>query len=237
MAAITSPTGTVDRRAALDGGRDTVPLLLSVMPLAVVIGATAQRSGLDTGAAWAASILICAGTAQLTAIQLLGDGAAPLAIVLTTTVINGRFALYSARLASWFADEPLSRRLVLAFPLVDQLFFFLCQRQFTGAETPLARRSYYIGSALTLVCGWSATQAVAMTFASSIPDVGVLRLAAPLVLVGLLARSISGRAHLAAAAVGGSVAVLAAGAPAHLNLVIAIGAGLLAGAALDGGGR
>ena len=74
-----APTTPPASRAALRAGsRDTVPVLLSLMPLAVVIGVAARHAGVDLAAAWSASFLLCAGTAQLTIIELLGAGSAPL---------------------------------------------------------------------------------------------------------------------------------------------------------------
>src|SRR5262245_34179416 len=168
-------TASTTRSTALEGGRDVLPLLAGLVPFATVIGVAIHRTGVDAGASWAASILVCAGAAQLTAIELLGAGAAPLAIVATVVVINARFALFSAGLARWFETESLRRRLLLAFPLVDQLFL-LCQRRFTDSDEPAERRAYYLGAAGTLVAGWSLTQAVALRFAGSIPDAELLRL-------------------------------------------------------------
>jgi predicted branched-subunit amino acid permease len=221
----------IDRRAVIEGSRDILPVVVAVTPLAIVIGVAARHSGIDAGAAWAASFVLCAGTAQLTVIELLHAGVAPLTIVATATLINSRFVLYSATLARWFAEEPLRRRLLLALPLVDQLFA-VCERRFRTVSTPAHRRSYYLGAAVTLVVAWSATQAAALSFASSLPDVRLLRLAAPLVFVGLLARTVNDRAHVAAAAVAATIAILAAGLPQHLNLACGILAGLAAGRAV-----
>ncbi len=217
------------RRLAALGSRDICPVLLGVLPLAMVIGIAAHDSGIDLAPAWTASFLLCAGAAQLTAIELLGTGTAPLAIVVTTTMINSRFVLYSAGLARWFASEPLWRRLLLAMPLVDQLFV-VCQRRFTThGDGPDARRWYYLGAATTLVAGWSAAQGVAMVFAPALPGMAVLQLASPLVFIGLLAASLRNRAGLVAALAGGAGAIAGASLPFHLNLAVGIGAGLAAG--------
>jgi predicted branched-subunit amino acid permease len=230
------PTGRDDQRdadrrrqLAVLGGRDILPVLLGVLPLAMVIGIAVRDAGVDRAPAWTASFLLCAGAAQLTAIELLGSGTAPLAIVLTTTLINSRFVLYSAGLARWFSSEPLWRRLLLALPLVDQLFV-VCQRRFAShADSPDDRRWYYLGAAVTLVTGWSGGQAVAIVFAPALPGMGVLHLASPLVFIGLLTASLKNRAGLVAAVAGGASVVAAAGLPFHLNLAVGIGAGLAAG--------
>lgn len=221
------------RAAARAGARDILPLLAAVTPFAVVIGVTIAGADVDPVAGWAASLLLCAGTAQLTAVQLLDHGATPLAVIATVVVVNSRFALYSAGLARWFADEPLWRRLVLAFPLVDQLFVLVSTRFASRPHAAHERRAYYTAAAAVLVTGWVATQALAVRFAASIPDVGVLRLAPALVFVGLLTGAVGDRGTAAAAVVGGVGAVAAAGAPNHLGIVVGIALGIAAGMALD----
>jgi predicted branched-subunit amino acid permease len=230
----TSETDGRDRSSAGAGSRDTVPVLLGVLPVALAIGVTAHRAGVDPLAAWSASFLFCAGTAQLTAIELLGAGAAPFTIVLTVALINSRFVLYSAGLARWFEGEPMWRRLLLAFPLVDQLFV-VCERRFsTEGGSVRARRWYYVGAAVTLVGGWSATQAVAVGLGSSVPNLGVLQYTAPLVFVALLTGAVRDRAGAVAAVVGAVVAVTTIPVPFHLNLAAGIAAGLVAGRVADG---
>jgi predicted branched-subunit amino acid permease len=205
------------------------PVVLALTPFAAVIGVTIHHSHVDHLAAWSGSFLICAGTAQLTSVQLLDQRAAPAAIVLTVVLINARFAFYGATFARWFSQEPLRRRLLLAFPLVDQLFA-LCADHFARAEPNRAdRRSYYVGAAAVLVAGWVTVQAIATVFAGSLPDTDVLGLAAPLVLTGLVVRSSSSRGPVVAAMTGALFTVMAVPIANHVGLLVGVGAGLVFG--------
>ena len=67
--------------------------------------------------------LILAGAAQLMAVQMLDDGVTPFVIVFSALLINARIVLYSAAMAPWFREESLGRRLLLAIPLIDPLYF------------------------------------------------------------------------------------------------------------------
>lgn len=227
-------TTAAARGAALEGAREVLPIALGVAPLAVVLGVTIHGARIDHLGAWAGSFLMCAGSAQLAVVQLLDQGAAPLAIVGTAALINSRFALYSAGFSAWFADQPLRHRLLLAFPLVDQLYVLCGQRFARAPMAPRERRAYYVGASGVLVVGWVTVQAVALHFASSIPDPRSLELAAPLAFVGLLTGAVRDRATGTAALAGGLVAVVAAAAPHHLALIVGIGAGVAAGSAIEG---
>jgi predicted branched-subunit amino acid permease len=205
------------------------PVLAGVAPFAVVIGATIGTAHVDRLAAWAGSFLICAGTAQLTAVQLLDRGAGPVAVVAAVVVINARFTLYSTALARWFAGEPLRRRLLLAFPLIDQLYA-VCSARFDGRPTTaVERRAFYGAAAVVLLIGWTAVQGAAVALAGSLPDTSWLRPAAPLALAGVLAAGHHDRGTVAAALVAAAAAVPAAAVAGQGGPVLAISAGLGAG--------
>ena len=150
----------------------------------------------------------------------------------TVVLINSRFVLYSASFAGWFADEPLRRRLVLVFPLVDQLYV-LCEERFRRGDLVLARRSYYVAAADVLVCGWVALQTIAVVFAAALPDPSALAVAAPLSLGALLVVTVKDRATVAAAIGGSLAAVGGVYAPNQVGLLLAIFAGVIAGTVVD----
>ena len=225
-----APATLVDRLAsARDGARDVLPLLLGVLPLAMTIGVTARATGADLGATWAASFLLTAGTAQLSIVQLLSDGAAPATIIATATVINARFIAYSLAFGRWFAHEPLWRRLALAFPLVDQLFL-ICQERFGRADDRQDRRTaYYLGAAVVLVTAWSSAQALSMAFAGSLPSPKLFEAATPIVFASLLVPAVVDRPALLAAVVAAAATVAGAQLPQHTGLLFGIAVGLVAG--------
>jgi predicted branched-subunit amino acid permease len=226
-------TRTGSRGAALAGARDMLPLLLGILPFAVVIGVTVHRAAIDHLAGWAGSLLLFGGIAQLTAVELLDKGVAPLVIVGTVVLINSRFVLYSAALAEWFRHEPRRRRLWLAFPLVDQLYVVCTERFAAGDLDRAQRRAYYVGGAMVLAVGWVTTQGIATLFAASIPSPELLQIAAPLAFVGLLAATVKDRAALVAALVAGAAALAGPVIPSHLGLLAAIVLGVLVGGLVD----
>jgi 4-azaleucine resistance transporter AzlC len=76
--------------------RQTLPIILGYVPVGFAYGVLAQKSGLSGINTLLMSLLVYAGSAQLIAVGLFAAGAAPLAIVATTFVVNLRHLLMSA---------------------------------------------------------------------------------------------------------------------------------------------
>lgn len=232
--------GTRPRAAFVEGARDITPMVLGVVPFGMAIGATAGTLQIDAAPALASAPLILAGAAQLTTLQMLDGGVAPVVIVLSALMINARLLLYSTSIAPWFRHEPLRRRLLLAIPVIDQMHFTCVPRFERGDLDRVGRLAYYTGAATWLVGAWLVSQTLAMLVGAQVPDAVGLRVAAPLALVGLLAKSMADRRSAVAALVAGVVAVAGTGLPFHSAVLVAalagIGAGSLAARRADRSG-
>ncbi|MDJ0768510.1 MAG: AzlC family ABC transporter permease [Ilumatobacter sp.] len=226
-----SPQATTTTRAAFaDGVRDITPMVLGVVPFGFAIGAAITTTSLSLLEGFASGPLVLAGAAQLTTVQMLDAGAAPLVIVLSAVIINARLLLYSASLAPWFRREPLGRRMLLAVPVVDQLHFTCLPRFERNDLDRYGRIAYYTGASAWLTTAWIGSQSVAMLAGARLPDSLGLEVAAPLALVGLLAKSTPDKRSGAAAVVAGAVVL----AGAWLPFQSAVIAGALAGIATAG---
>src|SRR5215212_12081700 len=104
-----------DRSAFASGVRAALPVLLGVVPFAVITGVAMVASGIPPLAAMTMSLLVFAGASMVASAQLLASGTPALLIILTTLFINLRFMMYSASLRLHFRHEPLRWRLVLAY--------------------------------------------------------------------------------------------------------------------------
>jgi predicted branched-subunit amino acid permease len=213
----------------LAGARDITPVVLGVLPFALAIGTYAGTSSLSTAQALVSGPAILAGSAQLTTIEMLDAGAAPLVIILSALIVNARLMLYSAGVADWFRDQPLRRRLVLALPIIDQLYL-TCEPRFArGDLDPAERRHYFTGAALWLAGAWTAAQTLAILAGAGLPDGAGLQVAAPLALGGLLARTAHGSRATTAAMVAIAIVFLGPGLPLHSVVLVATIGGVLAG--------
>lgn len=222
-------TETRSRAAFADGVRDITPMVVGVGPFGLAIGATAATLQIDSGAAIASAPLILAGAAQLTTLQMLDAGVAPAVIVLSALMVNARLLLYSTSIAPWFRHEPLRRRLVLAVPVIDQMHFTCVPRFEQGDLDRAGRLAYYAGAAIWLVGAWLTSQTVALLIGAQVPDAVGLRVAAPLALVGLLAKSMADRRSIVAAVAACVLAVVGVGLPFHSAVLVAALVGIAAG--------
>ena len=220
---------TDTRLAFVEGTKALAPMAASVAPFGLAIGAAASAAQIPAVAGWLGAPLILAGAAQLTAVEMLDAGAAPLVIVLSALVLNARIVMYGAAMAPWFREVPLRRRMLLAVPLIDQMYLVSAPRFERGDLDTRGRQAFWFGGATVLVGTWVTTNSIGLTAGSGLPDAAGLHIAAPLALAALLAKSVSGRPATVAAGVAGLVAVVAAGLPHQSAVLVAALAGIAIG--------
>jgi 4-azaleucine resistance transporter AzlC len=109
-------------RRARDGFVASLALVPSVFVYGTVFGGLAVQAGLRPLEVWAMSVLVFAGASQFVAVPMLAAGASPLAIVLTTYVINMRHYLMAATLAPAFRGFPRPWLALVAHWINDESF-------------------------------------------------------------------------------------------------------------------
>ncbi len=214
--------------AFADGVRAFAPLIIAVIPFGLVFGIVAAGSDVGPWLGGATSVIIFAGAAQLATLQLMDAGAAAAVVIATALTINARHLMYSAALAPAFREFPRVARFVLPYLLTDQAFAISVVR-FGQINNPAYRQWYFTGAGLGLWVTWQIFTIVGIVVGAQVPDSWSLDFAIPLMFVILLVPTIKGRPELIAAIVGGSVAVIAAGAPYGLGLMIGAISGVIAG--------
>jgi 4-azaleucine resistance transporter AzlC len=201
-----------------------------VIPFGLIAGFSGIDAGLSFAQTWGLSLIVFAGAAQLAAIDLWRQDAAPLVVLTTVLVINARMMMYSASLAPWFRDLSRRRKAVSAYVLTDQNYA-VSIIQFDGnpAMTPSERFAFYFGAGISLWLVWQATTVIGAIVGTGLPEALALGFAITLVFLALLIPSITSRPTLVAAVVAFVVAVLAAPLPYNAGLLVAAAAGILAG--------
>jgi 4-azaleucine resistance transporter AzlC len=124
-----------------DGFVASLALVPSVFVYGTVFGGLAVQAGLRPLEVWGMSVLVLAGASQFVAVPMLAAGASPLAIVLTTYVVNMRHYLMAATLAPAFRAFPRPWLALVAHVINDESF-----------AVAVARRNppdpwFYLGSA------------------------------------------------------------------------------------------
>ena len=215
--------------AARVGVRDIAPMVVGVVPFGLAIGATLATSSISTDQAVFSGPVILAGAAQLAVISMLGDGVAPAVIIASALIINARIVLYSPGLAQLFPTEPFHHRLALAIPVIDQTYFACAPRLASGEFDRSERKVYFWTAGGCLIAGFLVSQWLALAVGAVLPawtGVGVM---APLVMVGLLAKSVAGRPAIQAAVAAAVVAALGVGLPFQAATIAAIAVGVAVG--------
>lgn len=201
------------------GARDTVPLLVGVVPFGLVFGALALEAGLSPLEAQGLSLFVFAGSSQFVAVDLIARGAAPVVIILTILMVNLRHGLYSASLAPTFARLPLRARAAVAWLLTDEAYAVTVTRLRAGG---LAHpRRYFLGSGLALWATWQFSTAGGILFGARIPESWSLDFVLPLTFLALLIPSLIDRPSWAAALAGGVLSLVLHDLPYGLGLVLA----------------
>jgi 4-azaleucine resistance transporter AzlC len=214
------------RGAFVAGVRTVSPVMLGVVPFGLVAGAAAVQVGLPVSGAVALSVVVFAGASQLAALELLGQAAPAVVVVLTALVINARMVMYSASIAPHLEDEPLGWRALSAYLLTDQAYALSVTR---FAEDDVPRRWFYLGTAVPLWVVWQVCTVAGALAGASIPDGIPLSFAVPLTFLALLVPAVEDRSTAAAAVVGGTVATLGAGLPYNLGLLAGALIGIVVG--------
>lgn len=216
-------------RPSMAGIADIAPILIGVMPFGVIAGIAAVEAGLGTVQAYAASPLVFAGAAQLAMMDLIARDATAGVVIATALVINSRFAMYSASLAPTFAPLGAMRKAAAAYLLTDQAFAVSVVR-FDRSDEPLpVRFAYFFGAGMALWVTWQVSSAVGVLVGAELPEAWSLDFAIPLVFIALLFPTANDRGTLIAAAGGFFGAVVFAGLPLNLGLLVASGVGIAAG--------
>jgi len=214
----------------ITGARNTLPILLGVVPFAMICSVAAISVGLTPLEAMGMSFIVFAGASQLAVLQLLGEGAIWLVMVLTAWVINLRFTMYSATLAPYLQEEPLHRKVPFTYILSDQAFG-VTMSHFAN-EVPANPAWYYYGAAFFVWLTWIISSIVGALLGTLVPESWGLEFAFPLSFMALMFAALKDRPAVIAALVGGLAAILTKGLPYNLGLILSallgIGAGMLA---------
>ena len=233
MAARSPQPQPLSRRAELLAGmRGQLPLLLGVAPFGMAYGAYAIESGLSGELTQAMSAIVFGGASQFVGVQLIASGVPGAMIVLATLLVNLRHLLYSASLAPQVDHLNRRWRWLLAYLLTDEAYAVSMSRLSRDNESP-HRHWFVLGAGVALWATWQMTTSLGILLGAALPDSWSLDFALPLTFLALLMPVLTSRPAFGAAAAAGLVAVIGFDWPYGIALVVAIGAGLLAGVALD----
>ena len=216
------------------GARDASPFILVVGPFGLLFGVVATEAGLNILETMTFSILVIAGAAQLTALQLMTDNAPTIIAIISALAVNLRMAMYSASLAPYIGPAPLWQRACAAYFLVDQSYALSILEYEKHPKWTVRQRMVYFFGTIAPVCPfWYIATLAGALIGSSVPDWLALDFAMPITFIALIAPALRTRAHVAAALVSIIVALCFAFLPYNLGLLVAGIAGMMTGAEVE----
>ena len=216
--------------AMRQGAHALLPGLLALSVWGVVTGVAMVKSGLTEHTAVIMSLLVYAGSAQLTSLPLILAGAPLWLIFVAGMVVNLRFVIFAAALHPYFKSMRWPKRLLMGYLSVDVAFVVFIPR-FTDAPVKgtLEQRWFYLGAILSSWTVWQLTSMIGIALGTLVPTTWSLDFAAVLALIAMMMPLVSNKPILVAIFAAAIVAWLTQPWPLRLGLIAAVVVGSVAG--------
>ena len=199
--------------------KDMVPLLLPALPFALLFGVMVVESGVPHLLGWSSSIIMFGGSAQMTLITLVGEGAAVSAAVTTTLIVTARHIFYSVTLAPRFQVQPRWFRWLGPYVLIDQVFALTQVRDLSDDRD---FRHYYLAAGFTFWFMWAVFTGLGIILAPIIPAAIGIEIAITLMFLGLLLMAIKRKSQVVTAVISAGIALWFAHLDNQVGLIIAV---------------
>jgi predicted branched-subunit amino acid permease len=203
------------------GVRDMSSPSLGLAAWGLVTGVTMVKSGLSIPLACGMSLLVFAGSAQLTALPLIASGAPLWVLLVTAFCVNLRFVIFSAHWRHYFGHLPRWRRLMTTYFAADLNFVYFVKRYPDPAPTPAQQRYYWGGVAVNWPT-WQLTAFTGILAADRIPTHWGIGFAGVLALLGLSYSLLTEKLLWWVAITAGAVSIATYALPLKLNILCAI---------------
>ncbi len=217
-----------------DGLRNGAPFILVLVPFSVLFGVVGTEAGLNLAQVLAFSVLVIAGAAQFTALQLMVDNAPTIIVIATALAVNLRMAMYSASLTPYLGKAPLWKRACVAYLLVDQSYAIPVAKYEDQPDMPLASKlAYFFGVIAPIAPLWYLGTLVGALVGQEIPPEYALDFALPITFLAMIAPGLKSAAHISAAAVSVIMGLLLATMPYNSGLLVAAVIAMMVGARVE----
>lgn len=99
-----------------------MPIVLGYLPVSFAYGVLAHEAGISSLNALLMSLIVYAGASQFVGIGMMAAGAAPLAVIATTLIVNIRHSLLASALAPHVREWGKRGQALFAYQLTDETF-------------------------------------------------------------------------------------------------------------------
>ncbi|MBO6602724.1 AzlC family ABC transporter permease [Boseongicola sp. H5] len=222
------------KSAYWQGLRAGLPFLLVVMPFGMVFGVAATEAGLNLAEVMGFSVLVIAGAAQFTALQLMTENAPTLVVLISALAVNLRMVMYSAALTPYLGDAPIWQRALVAYVNFDQNYALSVQEYEARPERPMPEKiAFYFGATTPLAPVWLLATWLGAVLGMLIPAEYALDFAVPIAFLALVGPALRTLAHMAAALTSVVMALVFAAVPYNLGVLLAAALAMMVGAEIE----
>lgn len=213
------------------GIRAALPFLLVVAPFGMLFGVVGTEAGLNLAQVMGFSVVIIAGAAQFTAVQLMQEQAPTLIVLASALAVNLRMAMYAASLAPHLGPAPGWQRILIAYFNVDGTYALSHMEYEARPEMTLPEKvGFYMGTASVICFPWYVATWAGAVLGASIPAGLSIDFAVPVAFMSFFAPALRTFPHVAAAITAILLAILLQGVPYSLWILLAGAGGMIVGA-------
>ncbi|MBN1332688.1 MAG: AzlC family ABC transporter permease [Synergistales bacterium] len=213
------------------GGRSVMPILIGLMPFAVVFGFAMKDASMTGPQSTFFSLSLLAGASQLAAVHLYAAKTPALIIIATVIAINLRYSMYSLSLQDLFQKRSFGERLFAAFIVSDQSYAFTMTEVEKNPQNSLIT-FFFLGASVCIYMTWLAGIFLGYNLGTIIPAGLSLDFAIPLVFMSLLIPHLKGRDRQISALSGAVAAIILVPVlPLNSGLLVAMITGICCGMA------
>ncbi|WP_370635841.1 AzlC family ABC transporter permease [Paralcaligenes sp. KSB-10] len=222
------------RQSFYTGFYEVLPTLVATSMWAFVTGIALVKSGLTETMATLMTVLVYAGSAQLTALPLIVSGAPLWLVFAAGFVVNIRFVIFGAAMHPYFRRYSWQKRLALGYLSGDIVFVLFMSRYAEAREKGTQDQLwYFLGVIVPGWISWQLCSLIGIYLGALVPASWSLDFAAILALMAIIIPLVNTRPMVISVCVAGLVAWLGQPLPLRLGLVAAVAAGVLAGVAVE----
>lgn len=216
------------------GFRDGAPFIVIIIPFSTLFGVLATEAGLSIFETLTFSVVVIAGAAQFTALQLMNENAPTIVVLASALAVNLRMAMYSASLTPFLGAAPMWQRAILAYFTVDQSYALsVTEYENKPMMTISERVAYFMGTVSPICPNWYLFTLIGALVGKSIPTELALDFAVPIAFLAMVGPMLRTGAHVAAALASVLLALAFAWMPYNLGLMVAGLGGMMAGAQVE----
>jgi len=188
------------------GMKNSFPIIMGYIPIGITYGILASQAGLNIITTVSMSLIVFAGSSQFICIDMINNGAATLAIIIMTFLVNLRHLLMSASLSLHFKKSNAKILPLLSFFITDESFA-VGSAEINNYEH---RDYFFLGLGITAYLGWVISSFIGVSLGNIIPAIDSIGLnfVLPAMFIVLLVLQIQNRLDIFISIISGMISIV-----------------------------